>query len=670
MHSRPISRSLAALVLCLAYAADAQAISIRGTIWCSPDGDTDCGRDQFPGPNRVSGVELTLCDAQGAVLIDRLNGQPIVTTTDANGEYVFADLYFRVGAERMTYIVKITGGFPAGKVLGAINCLNTRFDEPVQDQGCIDSGVLWPGPGPAELDICGATSLVEMSIEIHMLEFLSWRCNTFVNGIDFVLCADNPPCTGRVGDLVWLDLDSDEVKDADELGIEGVSMVLCDAAGNPIATTATDHNGLYHFEGLCAGAYTVKIDESSVPPGFERCVGNLGQKSTTLATDASEDLTLDFCYKEPPPPCTGRMGDLVWLDMNHDGLKDAVEPGLENVRVVLCDAAGDELSDQLTDVNGAYLFEGLCAGTYAVKIDETTLRPGLQRCEDGLGQNRTSPAMSTLATDASEDLTLDFCYKEPPPPCTGRIGDLVWVDADGDGIKDADESPIAGVRMILKDAPDHVLAETETNQQGLYVFEGLCHGCYWVMVDPDTIPPGLEPCPRGLGDNRGPMADICLATDSSEDLTADFCFFEPTPPGGGEGCTPGYWKQYHHLGSWGISPHTLFSAIFEDAFPGKTLFAVVNGTGGGLNALGRHAVAAYLNAIHDDVDYDLTPADVVAIFNDAFPGSTDDYNDAKAIFEEFNEQSCPLGRAEVDSGECRRRYDSGCRRRRSSGRCR
>ena len=70
----------------------------------------------------------------------------------------------------------------------------------------------------------------------------------------------------------------------------------------------------------------------------------------------------------------------------------------------------------------------------------------------------------------------------------------------------------------------------------------------------------------------------------------------PPPPTGGEGCTPGYWKQPHHFFAWTApyTPETLFSDVFEDAFPGQTLLEVVSlkGNEGKLEALGRHTVAA------------------------------------------------------------------------------
>lgn len=119
-------------------------------------------------------------------------------------------------------------------------------------------------------------------------------------------------------------------------------------------------------------------------------------------------------------------------------------------------------------------------------------------------------------------------------------------------------------------------------------------------------------------------------------------FYNTVRTGGGEGCTPGYWKQSQHFDSYpaGILPTDLFSAYFENAFPGMTLVQVAGQGGGGLNALGRHTVAAFLNASSTGVDYDLTATDVVNAFNAVFPGG--DYDGLKDIFEGYNEQGCPL----------------------------
>jgi hypothetical protein len=83
----------------------------------------------------------------------------------------------------------------------------------------------------------------------------------------------------------------------------------------------------------------------------------------------------------------------------------------------------------------------------------------------------------------------------------------------------------------------------------------------------------------------------------------------------------------------------LFSTVFANAFPGKTLLQVAGQGGGGLIALGRHTVAALLTA-SSSVDYDLTPAQVIAAFTAAY--ASGDYETQKNIFAGFNEQGCPL----------------------------
>ncbi len=117
----------------------------------------------------------------------------------------------------------------------------------------------------------------------------------------------------------------------------------------------------------------------------------------------------------------------------------------------------------------------------------------------------------------------------------------------------------------------------------------------------------------------------------------------PPPPATFGGCTPGYWKQSHHFDSWPAqySPNMLFSSVFENAFPGMTLRQVLAQGGGGLNALGRHTVAALLNSGTTAVGYGLSsPQAVIDAFNAAYLGSN--YETLKNQFAAMNERGCPL----------------------------
>ena len=110
---------------------------------------------------------------------------------------------------------------------------------------------------------------------------------------------------------------------------------------------------------------------------------------------------------------------------------------------------------------------------------------------------------------------------------------------------------------------------------------------------------------------------------------------------GGEGCTPGYWKQSQHFSDWtGYTPNQAFSSVFEDAFPGMTLVQVAAQGGGGLKALGRHTVAALLNAASGGVDFGMTTTEVINAFNAVYPGG--DYETLKDVLAGLNEAGCPL----------------------------
>jgi len=111
----------------------------------------------------------------------------------------------------------------------------------------------------------------------------------------------------------------------------------------------------------------------------------------------------------------------------------------------------------------------------------------------------------------------------------------------------------------------------------------------------------------------------------------------------GGGCTPGYWKQDHHEGSWVVyARDNSYSVVFGVAGYDKTLLGALETGGGGENALGRHAVAALLNASNPDVGYYYTVEQVLKIVWDAY--ANDDFETAKNQLAVQNELDCPLGR--------------------------
>ena len=99
------------------------------------------------------------------------------------------------------------------------------------------------------------------------------------------------PGTAALGDKVFIDANKNGVQDDGEVGLDGVGVTLYNAGGVAIATTTTMNGGMYLFDGLDAGTYSVGFDE---PDGFDFTAANAGGDD---AKDSDADTS------------TGRTGD-------------------------------------------------------------------------------------------------------------------------------------------------------------------------------------------------------------------------------------------------------------------------------------------------------------------------------------------------------------------------
>jgi hypothetical protein len=139
---------------------------------------------------------------------------------------------------------------------------------------------------------------------------------------------------------------------------------------------------------------------------------------------------------------------------------------------------------------------------------------------------------------------------------------------------------------------------------------------------------------------RGVTSSNLVRTDTA-DAT---CIIEGD---GGEGCTPGFWKNHMGCvkqncpqGNWdawaatGYSPDDDFDTTFGvDLFdPDITLGDAIWAKGGGVNKLARHGTAALLSSAHPGVDYELSIAEVIIAVQ----------NGDSELLVGYNESGCPL----------------------------
>jgi hypothetical protein len=140
----------------------------------------------------------------------------------------------------------------------------------------------------------------------------------------------------------------------------------------------------------------------------------------------------------------------LWLDANGDAIQDIGEPGIDNVIVTLKDQFGTPVATATTDSNGRFIFNGVSPGNgYYVEATATGNPNGIpagltQSAPIGNTNNRTTVFNLTAGQNYNQ---ADLGYTASSS--TAVFGDLAWVDADADGLRDPGEVGLGGVVIKL-----------------------------------------------------------------------------------------------------------------------------------------------------------------------------------------------------------------------------
>jgi hypothetical protein len=429
--------------------------------------------------------------------------------------------------------------------------------------------------------------------------------NGFSKGIGLadleVVCGYAPI---EIGDRLWWDQDGDGVQDAGEPGIAGVTVRLYDADGTLVATTVTDANGQYRFtsaDGVEPGVgYEIRFDEpadyaeggpledflltsaeATGPPGSSAEPSEVDSDASLVGTGTfgvSAFPSIAVAALEPGDSVQTydagfvrpvAMGDVVWIDLDGDGIQDAGEPGLAGVVVTLFTPVRDadgaivgyepvtnllgEPATATTDVFGRYLIDDLLPGEYVAQF---TLPPDYRfttPSAEGSTSGDDSDAVPT--TDPLVGLTAPFLISGFPDGDTVAVGDYafgdglraghvnptidagviplgtiagtLWRDSDRDGLLEPGEPALEGREVRLLDADGAVIATTTTAADGSYAFTDLPPGTYTVETD---TPVGLAPTIEGAGspqnDSSTSPVSVTLAYGSMQQTDVDLGFVD------------------------------------------------------------------------------------------------------------------------------------------------
>lgn len=470
--------------------------SISGRVHVDTDGD--CAYD--PGELLLSGVTIELLNSTNVVIA--------TTTTDVNGEYSFTNL------TPGTYSVReiqppqyLTSGEHVGSHGG------------VATTNLLSGAVLGPNAQAVRYDFC-----------------------------------EMPP--GSISGRVHVDTSGDCLWQPGEVLLSGVKIELLDANGNVLHTTFTDANGQYSFQNLAPGTYSVRETQPTGYLSHTAWVGSAGGVKVsddqvgqiTLGPSGVHAVNYDFCEGLP-----GSISGRVHVDTSGDCIWQPGEVLLSGVTIQLLDSNGAVLATTLTDAQGEYKFEGLIPGLYTVRqvqpngyLSHTAWvgsSGGVKISDDEIGQINLGTSVHAVRYDFCEGLPAtisgyvfqDGATLQVNTP-QERADALANLAALRPGVRGGDDTPLAGVTVVLTDINGNVVGSTTTNASGYYQFTNLRGGTYNVrQVQPTGYIDGIDTpgTTGGVANNPGDfIGQITVAEGqvSRENNFSEVLIVETPPP--------------------------------------------------------------------------------------------------------------------------------------------
>ena len=366
------------------------------------------------------------------------------------------------------------------------------------------------------------------------------------------------------------------VKDSLPSGVEYVSSEarICQTAGATPCANATPVTGADYdpttstWQAVASGDPDVTLNVGGTETLYLLVKVKDGTAGSTISNTASlgEFDQIDSNPANNTSSATftvgGALSGTIFNDTEATWENDpGIDKPFEGVTLRLLDGDGNPVKDAsgadittTTDASGNYTFTHLPLGSYKVEVvpgnvtlngDTVALSDYTQTLAYGSSASRTDAGKGKLTTPTAITLTaaaptaskIDFGFVKP-----ASIGDYVWFDANKDGIQDADEYGVAGVRVTLVDSLDrpvvdangNTVAAVTTDANGKYTFENLLpnpermlaqngNDSYTVRFTP---PAGYTGTISNAGtdadtDSNGPTPKVTLA-QGQKDMSIDF----------------------------------------------------------------------------------------------------------------------------------------------------
>jgi hypothetical protein len=470
------------------YFGDVKAVTVSGLVYQDTNGNGALNSGE-PG---ISGVTLTLSGTNNL-------GQPITatTTTGSGGTYSFSTDSNGNALRPGNYQIVETQ--PNGYLLGSatVGTVNGTADGTVASATKISSIVLTSGQ----------------------------------SGINYYF-GDVQPVV--ISGTVYVDSNGNGALDSGEPGMSGITLTLSgtNGLGQPItATVTTGSDGTYSFltdnngNALRPGTYQVtETQPTGYLPGTtavgtvngstDGTVVSTGKIGSIVLTSGQSGANYNFGNFQPIT-----VAGLVYVDTNGNGVQDSGEPSLAGVTLTLSGTNGLGQAITATTTTGS-------GGTYSFSTDSNgnVLRPGTYQVVETVPNSYLASGATVGTVNGTSVGTANSASKISAIALTSgqsginyNFGDvqavalsgLVYVDTNGNGVKDSGEPGLAGVTLTLSGTNglgQSITATTTTGSGGTYSFTtdsngaSLRPGTYQIT---ETVPNGYLPGATVVGTVNG-----------------------------------------------------------------------------------------------------------------------------------------------------------------------
>jgi hypothetical protein len=296
-------------------------------------------------------------------------------------------------------------------------------------------------------------------------------CDENFGGLDF----GNQLIPNAIGGIKFEDLNANGLRDPGEPGLSGFTINLTPASPGtpPVGTATTDANGNFIFLDVAPGTYTLS---EVIQPGFSLTVPALNSITVTLAAGGSSIANEFGNFRGV---LTGTIAGAKFNDLNGNAVRDAGEPGIAGVTITRTPSINDPVGANLsvvTDAEGNFTFASVPFGSFTIS---ETVPAGFVQTFPGL-----PGTVSTNVNFGERNVTgLLFGNRA----VAGTVSGVKFNDANGNGVRDADEAGLAGVTIRLTDA-SNVVRTTTTDASGAFSFANVAAGAYVVS---EVVPNGF-----------------------------------------------------------------------------------------------------------------------------------------------------------------------------------